>query len=156
MVCSHSCMMSLHAALLLEKKDYPHSGLCMRMQWKSAPVTKWSGIMAPSVPETEFLEPEEFCKMSKTTINILLIAFTDLWCRWSKRLMNSLALLKSHHINSLTWRDIQVLPCLWLITWCILSTREFQQDAGKSCTRVCGGWCLHKVNISIPLRRGEL
>lgn len=30
---------------------------------------------------------------------------------------------------------------------------SFSRLSEKSHTRVCGGWCLHKVSISIPLRR---
>lgn len=156
MVCSHSYMMSLHAALLLEKKDYPHSGLCTRMQWKSAPVTKWPGIMAPSVPETRVSGTwrvlQDVKKPPLTSCQLPLQTCdaddqnTDEFPGFAEITSYKFTYMKRHKPFPVC--DSSLGVCFPL--------RSFSRLSEKSCTRVCGGWCLHKVNISIPLRKGEL
>lgn len=66
--------------------------------------------------------------------------------------MKSLALLKSHHINPLIWRDEQALPCLWFM--CSVNafhsgvSADYQKNPIPGCV---GGGASTKLILTFPL-----
>lgn len=132
MLYSHSsCMISLHAVLLFDNKEYPHSGLCMWMQWKSAPATKWPGSVAPPVPEPEFWNQKSFARYNKPPLTSFWLTLQT----WDAENQNTDELPSFAEITS--YKSIYMKRCARSslsrdsCAWYMISTQEFQQTIRK-------------------------
>lgn len=157
MVCSHSsCIISLHAALLLEKKEYPHFGLCMWMQWKSAQLQDGQAVWPLQCQSQSFWNLKSFARCNKLPLMSCWLPLQT--CDVEDQNTDEVpgfAEITSYKSTYMKRGASSSLSVIHVLSECF-PLRNFSRLSEKSHTRVCGGWCLHKVNINIPLRKREL